>query len=497
MLKIFQIHRQVGHHDLENPINQIFDYNLSKNNMHKIKKMNKLICLFFILFSVFSLKAQNLSPIKLLRAEENYSKLLQNDSLRNSSFLNKLKAIPLSNDKSVYLSLGGEYRPRWEYTENKNWSAKDIADESYYSQRIMFHSDLHLGKHIRFFWQLTHGLVSLDEPVYVQSDELDLHQGFVEFNLPIKETNLKLRVGRQELLLGSGRLVDVREGPNSRRSFDMIRLMVENKKLISNVFYGSEVKVPTGFFDNNSSDAPYTWGLSFMANTNKILGYTALYYAGFDAKLVKYNAGINPETRHTIGLRRFGNFGKRFSYNTEINYQFGAFGDKNISAFSIEGDWHYKLSGTKFRPDFGIKLDYISGDNDANDGKLGTFNPYFNNPAYFGLIVQMAAMNMFDIHPSVKLNVTEKLSATAEADIYWRAQVNDGLYNGGKFLTRASNNNKSRFIGRQSGLIINYQMSRNIKISNATYLFVAGDFIKETGDSKNTIFSALTIWFGF
>lgn len=459
--------------------------------------MNKKLLAVFIIFNLFTLQSQEISSIKLLRADESYANLLQNDSLRNSSLLSKLKAIPLSKDKSVYLSFGGEFRPRWEFSENKNWSIKDNADESFYSQRIMFHTDLHIGKHIRFFGQLTHGLISLNEPVYVQSDELDLHQGFVEFILPIKETSIKLRVGRQELLFGSGRLVAPRDGPNSRRSFDMIRLLFQKKDINSNLFYGREVKVPTGFFDNNSSEAPYTWGLGITANTNKILGNTTLYYIGFDVKSVKYNAGTNPETRHTLGMRRFGNLGKRFSYNTEINYQFGKFGNQNISAFSIEGDWHYKLINTKFKPDFGLKLDYISGDNDATDNKLGTFNPYFNNPAYFGLITQVAAMNMFDIHPSVKLNLTEKLIATVEADIYWRAELNDGLYNGSKFLTRPSNQNKSRFIGWQSGLKLDYELTRNIKISNETYIFVAGNFVKETGDAENTFYNGMTLWIGF
>ncbi len=448
-------------------------------------------------FATFIAKAQNLSPIKPLRAEEDYSGLLQNDSLRKSSLLNKLKAIPLSKDKSIYLSLGGEFRPRWEHYDNKNWSANTTADENFYSQRIMFHTDLHLGKYVRVFGQLTHGLVSLKESVYVESDQLDLHQAFVEFTVPLKDTKIKLRAGRQELLLGGGRLVALRDGPNNRRSFDMAQIMVGGKGYNGNIVFGREVKVPDGAFDNNSSNAPYIWGIGLNANTKKILGNTSIYYIGFDAKTVKYNDGIHPETRHTIGLRRYGDFGKHIKYNTEIHYQFGTFGDKTISAYSIEGDWHYNLINTKFKPDFGIKLDYISGDKNTGDNKLGTFNPYFNNPGYFGLISQVAAMNMFDFHPSAKLNLTKKLGVIAEADFYWRAQLNDGLYNGAKFLIRPSNNNKSRFIGWQSGLIINYQMSRNIKISNATYLFVAGDFIKETGDSKSTFYNGMTLWIGF
>jgi hypothetical protein len=442
-------------------------------------------------------EAQNLPSIKVLRAEENYSSLLNNDSLRNSTFINKLKALQFNKKKPIYLSLGGEFRPRWEQVNNQNWSSKSTADEHFYSQRIMFHADLHAGKYVRLFGQLIHGLVSLNEPVYTQSDNLDLQQAFVEFMIPIKENTLKLRAGRQELILGSGRLMSVRDGPNIRRSFDMARLMMEGKGYDGNIFYGREVKVPNGVFDNHSVDAPYTWGFGLNFNTEQFPGYTTIYYIGFDAKAVTYNDGTNPETRHTIGLRRFGRLGKRFKYNTELNYQFGKFGYKTISAFSIEGDWHYNLINTKFKPDLGIKLDYISGDKDQGDSKLGTFNPYFNNPAYFGLITQVAAMNMFDVHPSAELNLTERLSATVEADLYWRAQLNDGLYGGSKTLLRASNNNQSRWIGWQSGLIVEYEINRYLKLSGHTYYFVSGNFIKETGDSNNIFYNVLTMWIGF
>lgn len=438
-----------------------------------------------------------LPSIKLLRAEENYSSLLKNDSLKKASFLNTLKAIPINQEKMIYFSLGGEFRPRFEYIDNKNWSSHQEGDERFYSQRIMFHTDFHLGNHIRFFGQIHHGLVSREEQIYTQSDRLDLHQGFLEMILPIKSNILALRVGRQELFLGSGRLMAFRDGPNIRRSFDMARLMLNGHKFTSNLFYGREVKVPDGIFDNNASDAPRTWGIGLNTETKKILGNTSIYYIGFDAKSVKYNDGQNPEIRHTVGMRRWGSLGKRFKYNTEINYQFGSFGNKTISAYSIEGDWHYTLINTKFKPDFGIKLDYISGDKKTDDKKLGTFNPYFNNPAYFGLITEITAMNLFDIHPSIKLEFNEKFSVLAEANIYWRAQLQDGLYSGSKALLRSADAHLDRYIGWQSGLMLEYEISRNIKISNEMYYFVAGDFIKGTGDSDNTFYNGLTMWIGF
>ena len=460
--------------------------------------MKSIYLLITILnFTPALLYAQELPPIKPLRAEENYSALLQNDSLRNASFLNKLKALPLDRKENIFLTLGGEFRPRYELTNNKNWSSKNEDDESFYSQRIMFHANLQLGKYVRVFAQLTHGLVSLSGPVYTQSDKLDLHQGFVAFTLTIKSNTLNLRIGRQELLMGSGRLMAMRDGPNVRRSFEMVRIIFDRKNINSQAFYGREVKVPDGIFDNNSTNAPFTWGLYNSIKTEKILGTTDVYYLGFDSKMVKYNDGSNPETRHTVGIRRWGGVGKRFRYNTEINYQFGKFGNKTISAFSIEGDWHYNLINTKTKPDFGIKLDYISGDKNIGDDKLGTFNPLFNNPTYFGLIAQVNAMNMLDIHPTIKLQITDKFTVLIEADFYWRAQLNDGLYGGSKALLRASNNSKSRWIGWQSGLKLEYEINRYVKLSNESYFFVAGKFINDTGDAENTFYNGLTMWVGF
>lgn len=82
--------------------------------------MKKRLFVTAILFlAVFSVKAQNLPPIKALRAEENFSILLQNDSLRIASFFNQIKAVQLNKSKSIYLTFGGEFRPRWEVTVNK------------------------------------------------------------------------------------------------------------------------------------------------------------------------------------------------------------------------------------------------------------------------------------------------------------------------------------------------------------------------------------------
>ncbi|WP_411973251.1 alginate export family protein [Sphingobacterium sp. Lzh-3] len=408
--------------------------------------------------------------------------------------LERIKNIPLNKERDSYLSFGGQFRPRMETTRHANWSRSSEANENYYSQRIQFYADVHLKKHLRFYGQLQHGLISRKEPVYTQSDKLDLNQAFVDLTFNVKPTTLlTIRTGRQEVFLGTGRLMATREGLNIRRSFDMERIMYEEKKFSSQAWYGREVRVPTGIFDNSSAHGAYTWGVYNVLKSSELVGgSTDFYYFGYKADN-KYNAGGGHETRNTIGFRRSGVIANRFRYNSEVNYQFGSFADKRIRAFSIEGDWHYIKKLQETAMDYGIKLDYISGDSKVDDNHLGTFNPMFNNPAYFGLINQIAAMNMFDVHPSVEFVFRDKFKTILEADFYWRAQLDDGLYSSSRALLRRGDQTNARYIGWQPGVKLEYRFASNLLLSSETYFFAAGQFIKQTGESASTFYNALTL----
>ena len=160
--------------------------------------------------------------------------------------------------------MGVSYRARFEHLSNQNWIPDN--DENYYSQRLSFHTDLQLGKNVRFFGELQHGYKT-EEEEFLQSDIVDIHQGFIELTTSKTDNKLKLRLGRQEMKLGAGRLVDLRVGTNIRRSFDMGRLTYESAKLTFDAFYGNEVGIKFDAFDNSgelfeaSSANPRLWGI--------------------------------------------------------------------------------------------------------------------------------------------------------------------------------------------------------------------------------------------
>src|SRR5882762_5801668 len=162
---------------------------------------------------------------KLLREDEDWS-FLRDPRLRRDTW-DKIKYIRLrKNPDDWYMTIGGEARQVWEQIGNENWGQQPFMNE-YFNQRYALSLDLHLGKRARTFIEFKSGLNSFRQggPRPIDEKKLDLQAAFLELSTAGTRNWIKIRAGRQELEYGSGRLVDVREGPNVRLSFDGFKVM--------------------------------------------------------------------------------------------------------------------------------------------------------------------------------------------------------------------------------------------------------------------------------
>ena len=463
-----------------------------------------------LMFSVFQFvvaqetttEKQEPPSFKMTRAEESYLYLKdkKNSSFEKSIF-DGIKYIPFNKKGDIYLSLGGQFRPRFEHYSNRFWLEEE--DQNFYSQRLAFHSNLVLGKYLRIFGELYHGYTSHEEE-FAEYDKIDLFQAFTEIKIPLaKQQRLSFRFGRQEMGLGATRLVGIREGPNIRRSYDMGKVIYTHGKTKIQAFYGKEVRPLFEAFDNEFSlfkeDAtnPQLWGIYTQFPIKGLNGMNEIYYLGFQVDNASFNDVSGEEVRHTIGLRRFGKIGKHWKYNTEIIYQFGETGNDDISAFSIDTDWKYELGATKWKWTPGLKLEYASGDKEANDGKVNSFNPMFVNPAYYSLAATITPVNIFGIHPSLSAQPNDKLKLYIEWAIFWRASKNDGLYRPTRFVNRPTSNITERNIGHQFGAKVQYEVNRNLSLDFDLSYFIAGSYLENSGEAENILHLAPTINFRF
>ena len=450
----------------------------------------------FLLLSLPTL-AQGQTHFLEQRAEEDYRHLKDSTSL---TWQDALKYIALDRQKSAYLSIGGTFRPRYEHFTNNRW-VKD-NNETYYSQRLAFHADLHIGPKLRFFGELQHGYKT-DGEGFLQTDNLDIHQAFLEIRSSTDNNNndFTLRFGRQEMKLGVGRLVDLRVGPNVRRAFDMARAAFSNEQLQMDVFYGKEAEINLDAFDNHftlfteGAETPRIWGVysQFPVQNNNEVNHTVeLYYLGFQSDFSAYSDVAGEETRHSIGARSFGSLNRKFIYNTEFIYQFGDLAGSTVSAFNFETDWKYVINFENWRPTAGLKLDWSSGDSEAGDSRLNSFNPIFVNPATYSLAAVNTPVNLLSFHPSLLLFPTKKWLINIEYAFFYRTNKSDGFYSPPRIQSRRAEGISDRHIGDVFGLFLQYTHDPHLAFDIRSSYFLPATYIEESGASEPIFQFALT-----
>ena len=435
---------------------------------------------------------------KLLREDEDWS-FLRDRTLRQD-FWDPIKYIPLrSGARDWYLTIGGEAREVWEQIGNDNWGQQPYMN-GYLNQRYMLSFDFHIGKHVRTFVELKSGLNSFRRsgPRPIDEKKLDFQAAFLEVGTSKGADSVALRVGRQELEYGSGRLIDVREGPNVRLSFD--GFMVRNKIdawQIDGFAVRPDLDNP-GFFDNAPNHQVGFWGVYATRPMPRNVSLD-VYYLGLDRKQAAFERGTAQEVRHTLGARisrPVATERRGLDFDYEGAWQFGTFDSGNIQAWTVASETSYRFPTVRLKPRFSAKADISSGDN-PNSKTLGTFNPLFPKGNYFGVLATTGPgpINFIDVHPHVETTLPHNVTVSADWIFQWRENVLDGVYAVPGFLIVPASNSRARFVGHRPGTEIRWQANRHLWFQADYGIFYAGKFLKEASPGRNLNYWAL--WAGY
>lgn len=431
-----------------------------------------IVLTFCICFSIAGAYGQG---IKLMRYDEDYSSL--KDSDRN--FYNTLKFLPLSVNKKVYFSFGGEIREEYAGKINEDWIKNQGFNHSFL-QRYVLYADLNIGEKLRLFAQVNSALENGSKygPAPVDEDQLAVQNLFAEYRILTDSSNkLAVRVGRQEINYGSGRLISVREGTTVRQYFTGAKLMYASPQFSLDAFVLEADEVNFGIFDNRPSHQANLWGAYSNLNIRKS-GNFDFYYLGIRRDNAEFEEGIAKEIRHTLASR-YWKSGGGFIYNLEAAYQFGEFGSGNINAWTMAFEFGYTFEKTRFKPSVNLRNDYISGDGKAGDGKLQTFNPLYPKGGYFGFNPLIGPSNLIDLHPYLTLSLTDNLGIQADVVFNWRYSTSDGIYRPSGNFNTAGSLSSHRFIGTTYLLSADYRFNNNLSFSCGGQYFKVGDFIKD------------------
>jgi hypothetical protein len=429
----------------------------------------------------------------MLRYDERYSYLESEDA--PESLVDPLKFIALAENGHLRVSLGGEVRFRYQFIENPEWGAQ--ADEpDIFLQRYVAHADFWWRDRARVFLQFrstwAHGQTGGPSPV--DADDLGVAQGFLGLALLRQEyLELRTRVGRQEIWLGSQRLIAIREGPNNRRRFDGVRFDLDWQQWSATTLLARPTEDDPGVFDDGSDSSQALWGLYVVGNEVLTPGLnTDLYYLGFTDDDAVYEQGSGSEKRHTLGTRLWGGAGS-WDWNWEAAYQFGRFAGGDIQAWTVATDTGYSFVDAPWTPRLGWNANVASGDRDPNSKSLQSFNALFPRGNYFSHLALLGPRNFFNVHPGIEASPREDLAVAVDVNLYWRLSREDGLYGPSGNLLRASGDSKERFAGTALSAYLGWEMNRYVSFGVAYTHVFPGAFVRDTGPSEDVDFLELTL----
>lgn len=396
--------------------------------------------------------------------------------------VDQLKYIPLTGSGAAYLSIGGQFRARGEAVSNFLSSGAADRTDSFGLARALLHADLRTGRYLRLFAEGKHAVAfSRDLPGGkrpLDQDEWELQNAFVDLTYPgTSAYSFTARVGRQELLVGSQRLVSPLDWSNTRRTFEGGRLIARVSAVTLDGFLTEPVVVQVN--DRNSIDTNSTfWGGTARGSTPSPTFAWEVFALGLSQDSVALFGSNGEHDRVTLGGRLTGAFaGGPVRYDLEGGWQTGDLGSRNIAAWFVATDITRSFAAAPLRPTVGLGFDYASGDSDPADDKAGTFHQLFPlGYAYAGYMDLVGRQNLIEARAVATANPTAAIQTRAALHHFMRATTSDAAYNVGGGVLREDWSD-DRAIGSELNLTAAYRLNRHTRLELGYGHFVPADFL--------------------
>lgn len=397
------------------------------------------------------------------------------------------------------LTLSGELRYRPEGFRVHTPPGRPSTVDNYFLQRYLFGTDFRLGRRLRLFGELQSGIVNgrFQSQRPTDRNSLDVHQAFVEWRPAVRGTGtLGITIGRQEIEIGSSRLISASPGLNVKRSFDGVVAAYRQPTWTLTGVLANLVPLRAGAFNDAPDLDQRFWGVAAgrrgPAFQRSDLG---IYYLGIDRTASVYAQGLGPELRHTTGLKWSGS-GTRLDVNYDAVFQWGRFDGAPIRAWAFATETSYRFR-TAWRPRVSVRTDVASGDDDSGDPALQSFNPLFPGNAYSGAVGLLGPTNLTDFTPGLTLFPHQSLTLGVELPSYWRTSTADGVYATDLRVLFRPEIGEGKYVGTNPGVIVSWQATRHVQVQGAVTRFLSGGFLERTFVARGFGFYSITTRYRF
>jgi hypothetical protein len=417
---------------------------------------------------------------------------------------------PASSDPGrIQLNLSAAGYIESEHIVNEGIGAR-TDDNGVWNTRLNVYANMIAYDRFRAFVAVKHGGRSgyggFVPPV--ERDPIDLHQAIAELRvgdaLGLRKDDILLRLGRQELHYGSGRMISIRQGPNLRQDFDGGLVRVRKDSFIADGFAFLDVVDRVGSFNNRTSESNGLWGVygSLAGERGRSLD---LYYIGERRDRSSFVQTTADETRHSFGTRvalaPSGDVNStRWSGDIEATAQFGRAkiltGQAlNVRAWSLSGTLSYALA-MPWQPKLVTTFGVTSGDRNPLDSTIGTFRAPRPPGRYFAPTVPFGPGNIMGGSLAMSLVPVKGFSMEPRAIALWRQTARDGTYTPSGAVVRRANG-AANFIGWDLGASARWQIDKNFAVHAELGRFKAGAYMRANPPARDVTRWTVGVDFAF
>ena len=292
-----------------------------------------------------------------------------------------------------------------------------------------------------------------------------------------------VRVGRQELLFGSQRLISPLDWANTRRTFQGVRGFRQTEKLDFDLFWVQPVLANANRFDSvdNNQNFAGAWA-TYRPKKGQAID---AYYLMLDNTNRVTQLGIprGNFTRHTVGGRYAGNI-DNFLFDTEAAMQFGEQNGRDVLAGMVTAGAGYNAKEAMWNPTLWAYYDYASGGG-GTTGTADTFHQLFPFGHYYlGWIDQVGRQNIHDLNFHLYLYPNKWLTTWLQFHSFWLADSRDALYNaGGNAIRRSVGGTAGTHVGEEVDVVLNFHLSKHTDLLTGYSHLWGGEFLRNTSSA--------------
>jgi len=415
--------------------------------------------------------------------------------------------------------IGAELRGRFENKDDAGVTPNTdfVSGLAESREAIFFREKIHAGYQAPWIGGFIEARDASGHEDLKSDDVFDLHQAFLTFG-NAKKFPLTAKIGRQELSYGDQRFVGKGDWNNTGRSFDAIKLRLENSFGWVDAFT-SRVVLPDDHNFNVSNDYDNFSGIYAASKQLMPWQETQAYFLarnyGVQAPdaLAPGSPG-SPSTQrdiYTLGTLWKSNPDAfcGWDYSMELALQFGSVYnrtqdtrlDQQSYAVFLDGGYTWKnVAGT---PRLGLGYEHGSGDGDATDGEVETLENLFGTQHRpYGLMDLTGARNMHIPKLTFSVKPVKGLTLAADYLTFVLADTHDSFYpesgSGRSGNGYGINPDHGSYVGSELDLYASYTVTPWSNLQVGYGHFFTGDYIKDSVGSAadaDWFYTQLTLTF--